>query len=193
MRAATNPFTSRVASKASNTATSSGSGSNWAKISAKARALNSTDATSDVPDPDATSSGHSSTSPSPSALPNPARRTKWTGKSFATLTLEALRGASSANHMLTINQITTYIEAYRRTTDMSLPALPQTIRAAVHRNCKPKKANGLWEHVPDEGKRTGRYRLLVEGLVGDVEDVEEGEEEEVEEEEKGESEGCEEL
>lgn len=168
MRATATSFTSRVASKASKatkassttTVSGSSSGSNWAKISAKARALNP-DETTDPTDPD-------SASTDPDA-PTPIRREKWKGKSFASLALEALRSATAQNHMLTINQITAHVEEYRLTTDMELPALPQTIRAAVMRNCRrPKKPDGLWVHVPDEGKRTGRYRLLPEGFAEDA-------------------------
>jgi hypothetical protein len=75
--------------------------------------------------------------------------------------------------MLTINQITVYIEHYRLTTDMTLPALPQTIRAAVHRNCRRTKKNGtwvagLWLHCPDPGKRIGPYKLLQAGFEADA-------------------------
>lgn len=74
---------------------------------------------------------------------------------------------------------------------MKLPALPQTIRAIVLRNCSRKKEDGTWEpglwvHCPDPGKRTGPYKLLPAGFAADAEvdddeDEDENEEEESEE------------
>lgn len=188
---AANPFTSRVTSKASNAkkagakiraskaekannvtiASGSSSPSNWARISSNARARNLEEPT----DPsDSASTDTEDPAPAP-AQPKP--RKKWCGRSFASLALEALRSATAENHILTINQITAYVEKYRLTTDMTEPALRQTVRSAVMRNCKRIKkdgtrVNGLLLHVSDPGKRTGKYKLLPEGFAADAAVVE---------------------
>lgn len=92
--------------------------------------------------------------------------------------------------MLTVDQISAHVEEYRLTTEMKLPALPQTIRAVVHeyrRRTEDKKFfPGLWLHCPYPGKRTGPYKLLPAGYEADANEKE-GEEKE------GRVRSCEEL